>query len=144
MMTWAAHAHALPVLREIADAPPSAELRPIADGETADYTQTDEEDMGMSYAELGVFGTLRKVQRCGPVTMFVQLLRGAWKHLQAADIAAKVRNAAGFPPPHYTVCLARGYGYGCGHGRPCWAIALVEASRCDPARHFLPAHTPPY
>jgi NH3-dependent NAD+ synthetase len=38
-----------------------AELRPIAEGETEDYTQTDEEDMGMSYKELGVFGFLRKV-----------------------------------------------------------------------------------
>jgi len=40
-----------------------AELRPIKEGEENDYTQTDEEDMGMSYSELGVFGTLRKV-RC--------------------------------------------------------------------------------
>ena len=40
-----------------------AELRPIAEGETADYTQTDEEDMGMSYKELGVFGHLRKVSQ---------------------------------------------------------------------------------
>jgi NH3-dependent NAD+ synthetase len=41
-------------------APPTAELRPI----TAEYTQTDEEDMGMSYAELGDFGRLRKIERC--------------------------------------------------------------------------------
>lgn len=39
-----------------------AELRPIAEGETEDYTQTDEEDMGMSYKELGIFGYLRKVR----------------------------------------------------------------------------------
>ena len=38
-------------------------MRPIAEGETADYTQTDEEDMGMSYKELGVFGHLRKVRQ---------------------------------------------------------------------------------
>lgn len=38
-------------------------MRPIAEGETADYTQTDEEDMGMSYKELGVFGHLRKVSQ---------------------------------------------------------------------------------
>jgi NAD+ synthase (glutamine-hydrolysing) len=37
-------------------------LRPIAEGETEDYTQTDEEDMGMSYKELGIFGYLRKVR----------------------------------------------------------------------------------
>ena len=52
-----------------------AELRPIADGEVNDYTQTDEEDMGMSYADLGIYGTLRKIHRCGPVTMFLRLLR---------------------------------------------------------------------
>lgn len=40
-----------------------AELRPIAEGETEDYTQTDEEDMGMSYKELGIFGYLRKVRK---------------------------------------------------------------------------------
>jgi NH3-dependent NAD+ synthetase len=38
-------------------------LRPIAEGETEDYTQTDEEDMGMSYKELGIFGCLRKVSQ---------------------------------------------------------------------------------
>ena len=40
-----------------------AELRPIeaTKGEDEDYTQLDEEDMGMSYAELGVYGYLRKV-----------------------------------------------------------------------------------
>ena len=51
-----------------------AELRPIASDETNDYTQTDEEDMGMTYAELGIYGILRKMQRCGPVSMFLKLL----------------------------------------------------------------------
>ena len=37
-------------------------MRPIAEGESRDYTQTDEEDMGMTYKELGVFGVLRKVR----------------------------------------------------------------------------------
>jgi NAD+ synthase (glutamine-hydrolysing) len=66
-----------------------AELRPIAEGEVNDYTQTDEEDMGMSYAELGVFGSLRKISRCGPVTMFLKLLQ-LWKHLNTEAIADKV------------------------------------------------------
>ena len=46
-------------------------MRPIAEGETADYTQTDEEDMGMSYKELGVFGHLRKVSQTPSVILFV-------------------------------------------------------------------------
>ena len=45
--------------KEIVEAPPTAELEPI----TADYTQSDEADMGMSYAELSIFGRLRKINR---------------------------------------------------------------------------------
>lgn len=40
-------------LLEIVEAPPTAELEPI----TSDYKQSDEADMGMSYAELSVFGS---------------------------------------------------------------------------------------
>ena len=52
------------------DAPPTAELEPITD----EYVQTDEVDMGMSYSELSIFGTLRKVQKLGPFSMFKRLL----------------------------------------------------------------------
>jgi NH3-dependent NAD+ synthetase len=47
-----------PSLRAVVEAPPTAELRPLKGGE---IEQTDEEDMGMSYDELGIFGRLRKV-----------------------------------------------------------------------------------
>ena len=43
----------------------------------------------MTYKELGVFGFIRKVQRCGPVGMFLKLLQ-LWDHLNPAEIAAKV------------------------------------------------------
>lgn len=33
-------------------------------------SQTDEVDMGMTYEELGMYGRLRKIFRCGPVSMF--------------------------------------------------------------------------
>ena len=33
--------------------------------------QLDEADMGMTYAELSLFGRLRKIMRCGPVSMFL-------------------------------------------------------------------------
>lgn len=33
--------------------------------------QLDEVDMGMTYAELSLYGRLRKVLRCGPVSMFL-------------------------------------------------------------------------
>ncbi|KAJ3049246.1 glutamine-dependent NAD(+) synthetase, partial [Quaeritorhiza haematococci] len=58
------------MLKSFLDAPPTAELEPI----TAEYTQKDEVDMGMTYAELSVFGTLRKIGRCGPYGMFTKLL----------------------------------------------------------------------
>lgn len=67
---------------------PTAELEPI----TESYVQSDEvrsvgrftlnsvwlndveADMGMTYEELSVFGRLRKVEKCGPYTMFTKLL----------------------------------------------------------------------
>lgn len=48
--TWCVSIHA---------APPTAELEPITEG----YTQTDEQDMGMSYDELSFYGRLRKVDK---------------------------------------------------------------------------------
>ena len=43
----------------------------------------------MTYAELGVFGYLRKVCRCGPVKMFLKLVE-TWKHITPTNVAAKV------------------------------------------------------
>jgi len=36
-------------------------------------TQTDEDDMGLTYGELSLFGYLRKIERLGPVSMFDQI-----------------------------------------------------------------------
>jgi len=36
--------------------------------------------MGMTYKELSVFGTLRKVNKFGPVAMYKKLLH-QWEHL---------------------------------------------------------------
>ena len=83
----------LDVLAEIANAPPTAELRPIdAAMATAEagHSQTDEEDMGMTYEELGYFGRLRKMSRCGPVGMFRKLVV-TWSHLAPSEVAAKVK-----------------------------------------------------
>ena len=49
-------------------------LRPLSGGE---IEQTDEVDMGMTYEELGIYGRLRKMEKCGPVSMFQRLL-GRW------------------------------------------------------------------
>lgn len=46
--------------------------------------------MGMTYEELGIFGRLRKISRCGPVKMFIKLL-DTWKDLAPTVVADKVR-----------------------------------------------------
>nr|XP_054491494.1 glutamine-dependent NAD(+) synthetase isoform X4 [Agelaius phoeniceus] len=53
----------LTALRSIMSAPPTAELEPLVDGQVA---QTDEADMGMTYAELSIYGKLRKIGKAGP------------------------------------------------------------------------------
>ena len=79
---WAEQAFDLPCLREFLEAVPTAELTPL------ESKQTDEEEMGMTYAELSVFGRLRKVDRQGPYSMFQTLLH-EWNHLTPRDVADK-------------------------------------------------------
>jgi len=62
----------LQVLAEVAQAKPTAELRP-QDANSATQ-QLDEEEMGMTYAELDEYGKLRKISRDGPLSMFEHLL----------------------------------------------------------------------
>mmetsp|Transcript_18237 Transcript_18237/g.45194 ORF Transcript_18237/g.45194 Transcript_18237/m.45194 type:complete len:726 (+) Transcript_18237:85-2262(+) len=92
MLLWASERYGMPVLSEIAGAPPTAELRPQAKGsdEDAEHSQLDEEEMGMSYEELGWFGRLRKISRCGPVSMYRKLLV-TWNHLSPSQVAEKVK-----------------------------------------------------
>ena len=51
---WAGQNFHLPILEEFLHATPTAELEP----RTATYVQSDEADMGVTYAELGTFGML--------------------------------------------------------------------------------------
>lgn len=75
-------------LTEVVDAPPTAELEPRDDG----YSQTDEADMGMRYDELWWYGRLRKLERCGPLSMFHKLTR-VWSDQveNVKEIADKVK-----------------------------------------------------
>ncbi|KAI9270615.1 hypothetical protein BDA99DRAFT_502273 [Phascolomyces articulosus] len=75
------------ILDEFLDATPTAELEPI----TEDYVQSDEVDMGMSYSELSQYGRLRKVERCGPFSMFYKLIHEWGQHLRPTEVAAKVK-----------------------------------------------------
>ncbi|KAB5580566.1 hypothetical protein GE09DRAFT_1082730 [Coniochaeta sp. 2T2.1] len=89
-IAWAASSFDMPVLEEFIHAVPTAELEPI----TADYVQSDEVDMGMTYAELSRFGTLRKQHKLGPYGMFLRLLNewGAGEDkLSPREIADKVK-----------------------------------------------------
>lgn len=85
-LNWAKDNLGYTTLSEIVDAPPTAELEPI----TETYTQTDEDDMGMTYAELSRFGQLRKMEQCGPVSMFEKLVQ-EWDHLPPHEVAEKVK-----------------------------------------------------
>lgn len=69
-IAYAEKAFDLPILESFITATPTAELEPI----TEDYVQSDEVDMGMTYAELSVFGRLRKVYKLGPWGMYERLL----------------------------------------------------------------------
>jgi NAD+ synthase (glutamine-hydrolysing) len=53
----------LAVLSEIANAHPSAELRPQEEGKN----QVSEEEMDMTFPELDEYGKLRKIEKAGPV-----------------------------------------------------------------------------
>ena len=66
----------LPILQSFITATPTAELEPIVQGENGEkgYVQSDEIDMGLTYEELGVFGTLRKVSKLGPWGSYCKLL----------------------------------------------------------------------
>ncbi|XP_051885147.1 glutamine-dependent NAD(+) synthetase isoform X2 [Pristis pectinata] len=79
----------LTALRSIMSAPPTAELEPLAEGQIA---QTDEADMGMTYAELSVYGKLRKIAKCGPYSMFCKLIH-MWKAIcTPRQVAEKVKH----------------------------------------------------
>lgn len=86
-LKWAAIHLGYPSLAEVEAAPPTAELEPIR----SDYSQLDEVDMGMTYEELSVYGRLRKIFRCGPVSMFKNLCYKWGAKLTPAEVAEKVK-----------------------------------------------------
>ncbi|KAK7687710.1 glutamine-dependent NAD(+) synthetase [Cerrena zonata] len=87
-IAYAKDSFELPVLAEFLDAVPTAELEPI----TETYVQADEADMGMTYDELSVFGRLRKVEKCGPYSMFTKLVHEWGSFLSPTQVAEKVKH----------------------------------------------------
>ena len=53
--------------------------------------QTDEDDMGVSYEHLGVFGRLRKISKLGPVSMFFAVWRLWGNQYSVTEVAEKVK-----------------------------------------------------
>ena len=88
-LRYAAKVHNLTALEDILHAPPTAELEPLADG--GKIMQTDEQDMGMTYDELSIYGRLRKQQNCGPYSMFCKLIH-LWRG--KTDILLKLTHQA--------------------------------------------------
>ncbi|CAN4127170.1 unnamed protein product [Withania somnifera] len=86
-LKWAAVHLGYSSLTDIEAAPPTAELEPIR----SNYSQLDEVDMGMTYDELSVYGRLRKIFRCGPLSMFKNLCYKWGTKLTPAEVADKVK-----------------------------------------------------
>jgi NAD+ synthase (glutamine-hydrolysing) len=87
-ISWSGQSFDLPILEEFIHATPTAELEPI----TADYVQSDEADMGVTYAQLGVFGYLRKVSKLGPYSMYEKLLHMWGNEYSPREIYEKTRH----------------------------------------------------
>ncbi|KAL8731372.1 MAG: hypothetical protein Q9166_003464 [cf. Caloplaca sp. 2 TL-2023] len=69
-IAWAQTNFDLPILASFLSAVPTAELEPI----TSSYVQSDEADMGLTYAELSTFGRLRKNDKLGAFGAYSKLL----------------------------------------------------------------------
>ncbi|XP_024020351.1 glutamine-dependent NAD(+) synthetase isoform X2 [Morus notabilis] len=87
-LRWAAIHLGYSSLADIEAAPPTAELEPIR----SNYSQLDEVDMGMTYEELSIYGRLRKIFRCGPVSMFKNLCYRWGARLTPSEVAEKVKH----------------------------------------------------
>jgi len=75
-------------LKGIIDSIPTAELRPLKDGQIA---QNDEEEIGLTYEELSLFGRLRRPGCCGPYAMFQELIKIWYPVYTYEEIADKVK-----------------------------------------------------
>ena len=56
--------------------------------------------MGMTYEELGIYGRLRKVARCGPVSMFRRLLVDWHDRCGLPRQATRVKLVCGYSAIH--------------------------------------------
>lgn len=88
-ITYAQGKFNIPILGEIYSAVPTAELEPLSQGKIA---QSDEQDMGMTYDELSLFGRLRKIENCGPYSMFCKLVQTWSDTCTPRQVSEKVKH----------------------------------------------------
>ncbi|XP_060531013.1 glutamine-dependent NAD(+) synthetase isoform X2 [Cylas formicarius] len=88
-MTYAKEKFNIHIIGEIVAAPPTAELEPLVQGKLA---QTDEQDMGMTYLQLSQFGRLRKIENCGPYSMYCKLVHTWSDSCTPKQVAEKVKH----------------------------------------------------
>ncbi|KHJ98227.1 NAD+ synthase [Oesophagostomum dentatum] len=75
-------------LQAVIDSVPTAELKPLVDGELA---QTDEEEVGLTYEELSVIGKLRRPHCMGPYSTFLALCSLWYPTYSYDEIEEKVK-----------------------------------------------------
>ena len=86
-IAWAKDDFEMPILSDFLVAVPTAELVPFSET----YTQSDEEEMGLTYKELSVFGRLRKVSKLGPFGTWEKLIHEWQDIMTPQEIFEKVK-----------------------------------------------------
>ncbi|KAG2313877.1 hypothetical protein Bca52824_016999 [Brassica carinata] len=92
-LRWAATSLGYQSLADIEAGPPTAELELVLTilRHLGLCKQLDEVDMGMTYEELSVYGRMRKIFQCGPVSMFKNLCYKWGTKVSPAEIAEKMK-----------------------------------------------------
>ncbi|KKF95230.1 putative glutamine-dependent NAD(+) synthetase [Ceratocystis platani] len=88
-LRWVQKTWEMPLVSSFIEATPSAELLPLSAGVQSDES---EGEMGLTYAELSIFGIMRNVHRLGPWSCYLRLL-SEWKERPGfgpREIAARV------------------------------------------------------
>ncbi|KAF4591371.1 Glutamine-dependent NAD(+) synthetase [Ophiocordyceps camponoti-floridani] len=111
---WARQKWNLPILTEFLEATPTAELLPLSAGVQSDE---DENEMGLTYEELSVFGVLRKVDKLGPWSAYLRLLSD-W------------RDRPGYGPREIAEKVFRFFRY--------YAMNRHKSTICTPSIHLCP------
>ncbi|KAK6030214.1 hypothetical protein OSTOST_03659 [Ostertagia ostertagi] len=81
--------HGMTSLKAVIDSVPTAELRPLVNGA---ISQTDEDEIGLTYDELSVIGQMRRPRCLGPYATFLALCSIWYPKYSYEEIESKVKN----------------------------------------------------